>query len=472
MSDALYLNIGCGSVKIPGFVNIDRERGADLRCDVTRGLPYADGSVDGIYSEHFIEHLRQPDIARFLRECRRVLKPGARVRIATPDLQQLVADYADEAWRRPWLQKYGYAWVSTRAEYLNTCMREWGHAWLVDEQELSRLAAMAGLEAAQRCALNESSDPHLRARETRVESTLIMEYTKRIDVAPVDPLVSLVIPAYRADFLTACLQSALDQSYANLEVVVVDDCPGDEVEAAVRPFMARDARISYRRNEHSLGEPDNLMQGIRLARGEFIKPLYDDDLLRPDALRRMVEYLREQPDVRLVVGPRVPIDESANPLPARLLGHALARADTRLAGTRVLERLLREGVNRLGEPTCMMFRRRDALEVDEPNLMSLFGRSCFGIGDICLALHLLLRGDLGFVGEPVACLRLHRKQTQQQAHTGPAARQAWLYLRVQGRRLGLDVGRSTILASKVVVRYGDRLAPLLRLRRRLLRMRG
>lgn len=471
MSGPVYLNVGCGSVKIPGFINIDRQRGADVRCDVTRGLPYGDSSVDGIYSEHFIEHLRQPDIASFLRECRRVLKPGARVRIATPDLQELVADYHNNAWRRPWLQKYGYSWVSNRAEYLNICMRDWGHSWLVDEQELSRLATMAGLQVAGRCALNHSGDAHLSGRETRVESTLIMEYTKRVDEPPLQPLVSIVIPAYRGEFLAACLESALRQSHAQIEVVVVDDCRGDQVEAIVREFMARDARISYHRNSEALGEAANLMQGIKLARGDFIKPLYDDDVLQADAVERMVKCVQDEPDVRLVVGRRLPIDEAGRPLPARLLGRPLARARTRLPGARTISRILCEGVNRLGEPTCMMFRRADALSIDEPDPMSLFGQSCFGIGDVCLALHLLLRGDLVFLPEPVAFLRLHPNQTQQQAATGMRARQAWLYLRVQGIRLGLRVSRVAVLTSKVLVRHADAVAPLLRLRRSLLGLR-
>lgn len=439
MTRPIYLNIGCGNVKLPNFVNIDREAGADVQCDVTQGLPYADATVDGIYSEHFIEHLAQKDILGFLRECRRVLKPGGRVRIATPDLAALVTEYANNDWRQPWLDKYGYAWVKNRAEYMNLSMREWGHQWLVDEEELSRLADWAGLTQARRCALNESTDAHLARLETRTESTLVMEYGKRIDAISDDPLVSIVVPAYRADFLAACLDSALAQTHRHIEILVLDDCPSGAVEQLAAVYSQRDPRVRYHRNTPPLGEADNLTQGIRLASGELIKPLYDDDLLEADAVERMLALWRVHPDVRLVTGRRLPIDSSSHVLDPALLGAPLAAADERLAGTRVIGHVLSTGLNALGEPTCMLFRRSDALAIDEPNVMSLFGRLCVGAGDVCLAVHLLSRGDLAYVAGPVARFRIHASQTQKQAPTRELGIATWDYLRQQAARFGFPI---------------------------------
>ncbi len=436
MSHPLYLNVGCGSVKLAGFVNIDRDPGADVQIDVTQGLPYADSSVDGIYSEHFIEHLTQSEILSFLRECRRVLRPGGRVRIATPDLDALVRQYAENDWRQPWLEKYGYGWVKTRAEYLNISLREWGHAWVVDEEELARLAGWAGLEQAQRCALNESTDRHFSGIETRAESTLIMEFARRADAIADDPLVSIVIPAFRADFLAACLDSALAQTHRNTEILVLDDSPSDAIETLVADYMRRDPRIAYRRNTPPLGEPDNLTQGIRLARGEFIKPLYDDDLLAPDAIERLLTAWRAHPDARLATGRRLPIDAAGQALDAAILGAPLSAASGRLSGTQVIGQVLSTGLNSIGEPTCMLFRRADALQIDEPNVMTLFGRLCFGVGDVCLAMHLLSRGDLAYVAEPVARFRIHPSQTQRQGETYQRGLSNWQYLRQQAGRLG------------------------------------
>ena len=439
MPQPVYLNIGCGKVKLPGFVNIDLEPGGDIQCDVTQGLPYDDATVDGIYSEHFIEHLSQKDIIAFLRECRRVLRPGGRVRIATPDLDEAVRQYFENDWRQPWLEKYGYAWIRNRAECLNVTLREWGHQWLVNEEELSRLANLAGLEGPRRCALNASTDGRLANLETRSESTLVMEYLKRSDAIAVDPLVSIVIPAFRSDFFATCLDSALAQTHRNLEILILDDSPSGEIEKIAGKYLRRDARIVYRRNTPPLGEPDNLTQGIRLARGEFIKPLYDDDTLEADAVERLLGAFRAMPDARLAAGRRIPIDTAGKRLDEASLGSPLAESDGRLRGTAVIGQILSNGINTLGEPTCMMFRRADALAIDEPNVMSLFGRLCFGIGDVCLALHLLSRGDLAYVAEPIAQFRLHAGQTQRQPGFRDVVVATWAYVRQQAARLGFPL---------------------------------
>lgn len=439
MTQALYLNIGCGKVKLPGFVNIDLEPGADIQCDVTQGLPFADATVDGIYSEHFIEHLGQKDIIAFLRECRRVLKPGGRVRIATPDLDEVVRQYAADDWRQPWLKQYGYEWIQNRAECLNVTMREWGHQWLVNEEELSRLAGWAGLANPTRCELNVSTDERLANRETRIESTLVMEYTKRVDAVASDPLVTIVIPAFRPDFFTACLESALAQTHRNLEILILDDSPADEIEKITKKHQQQDPRIAYRRNTPPLGEPDNLTQGIRLARGEFIKPLYDDDLLEANAIEQLLAAFRANPDARLAAGRRLPIDARNTLLDASSLGPPLAERDGRLRGTAVIGRILSSGTNTLGEPTCMMFRRQDALLIDEPNVMTLFGRLCYGIGDVCFALHLLSRGDLAYVATPVARFRIHAGQTQLQPGFRDKALATWAYVRQHAARLAFPL---------------------------------
>lgn len=446
MKTSTYLNIGCGKVKLPGFVNIDREPGGDIQCDVTKGLPYADNTVDGIYSEHFIEHLSQPEIIAFLRECRRVLKSGARVRVATPDLDELVRQYAEQDWRSPWLDEYGYQWIQNRAEYLNVSLREWGHAWVVNEEELGRLGLLAGLSLPLRCALGESQDARLCKLETRKESTLILEFSKHEDYVPAEPLVSIIIPAYRPDFLDACLESAISQAYRKLEILVLDDSPGYEVEKITQRFAELDARITYVRNSPPLGEPDNLTKGIRLAQGDFIKPLYDDDILEPDAVKLLMGAFHAVPDARLAAGQRSPID-AAQLLGEAMLGPPLAVSSGRLRGTEVIGQILSRGSNNLGEPTCMMFRRKDALGIAERNVMTLFGRLCYGAGDVALALHLLSRGDLAYVAQPIAQFRVHSGQTQRQDGFREPALLTWSYLRKQASRLGLPVAGQGLKAQ-------------------------
>lgn len=101
------LNIGCHSVMFfYSWENIDildMSQWADQyhykfkRLDVRNGLPYGTGSVDAIFSSHMLEHLSYADGLKFLRECRRVLKPTGVIRILVPDAEMLMDMYANDS---------------------------------------------------------------------------------------------------------------------------------------------------------------------------------------------------------------------------------------------------------------------------------------------------------------------------------------------------------------------------------------
>jgi predicted SAM-dependent methyltransferase len=174
--------VGCGAVRIPGWVNIDssaRSAAADLIWDVTDGIPCDDESCALVYNEHFLEHLAVDQGLAFLKECRRVLEPGGVVRVAMPDLAETVRQYVDNDWaEQPWVKKYGFQWIKTRCERLNIGFRWWGHQWLYDREELHRRLGEAGFADVRDAAWGESEVPQLRARETRPETQLICEAWK------------------------------------------------------------------------------------------------------------------------------------------------------------------------------------------------------------------------------------------------------------------------------------------------------
>lgn len=136
------LHLGSGNVRLPGWINIDGEAdAADMKLDLRQPLPFSENEVDGIFAEHFIEHITRPEAVAFLRECYRVLKPNAIVRLSTPDLRYLIAAYISgelDEWR-------DVGWIAqTSCQLLNEGMRLWGHQWLYDNQELSNILAEAG----------------------------------------------------------------------------------------------------------------------------------------------------------------------------------------------------------------------------------------------------------------------------------------------------------------------------------------
>ena len=177
------MNVGCGKEpeSFAGWTNLDLEldSSADIVWDVTDGLPFANDSCAFIYCEHFLEHLPVQDGVRFLAECHRSLQKGGVARIGMPSAQELVRHYHENNWaQQPWLEKYGYTWIKTRAEYINICFREWGHQWLYDLEELERRLREAGFDRINKAGWGESEHPELRNRETRKETLLICEATK------------------------------------------------------------------------------------------------------------------------------------------------------------------------------------------------------------------------------------------------------------------------------------------------------
>ncbi len=91
----LMLNLGCGTRVHPAWQNFDLQPMAPgVRVlDVTRRLPFADGSAAAVYHSHVLEHLDRSVGERFMGECRRVLKPGGVLRVAVPDLEGICRRY-------------------------------------------------------------------------------------------------------------------------------------------------------------------------------------------------------------------------------------------------------------------------------------------------------------------------------------------------------------------------------------------
>ena len=174
----LKLHLGCGTVHLDGWINIDREAHADLAADVRRPLPFGDGAARLIYHEHLMEHLTLEEGRRCLRDWFRLLQPGGVLRIATPDLAYVVERYQGN-WRdQAWLALPEYAFIQTRAEMINVAFRWWDHRYLYDGEDLERRLREAGFAPVRRCALGHSDLPELTGLETRDDSKLILEATR------------------------------------------------------------------------------------------------------------------------------------------------------------------------------------------------------------------------------------------------------------------------------------------------------
>jgi len=98
----LKLNVGSGNDKKPGYVSIDLyNEKADLQAPA-HCLPYPDGSVDEVFSSHMIEHLTPQELELALKEWRRVLKPGAMLRIRCPNFELYVREFLEGDYNARW----------------------------------------------------------------------------------------------------------------------------------------------------------------------------------------------------------------------------------------------------------------------------------------------------------------------------------------------------------------------------------
>jgi SAM-dependent methyltransferase len=89
------INIGCGTVFHPAWINIDVNPSdpSVRRWDVQRGLPLREGDADACYASHVLEHLTSAAAGQLLAECHRVLRPGGILRLVVPNLETIARHY-------------------------------------------------------------------------------------------------------------------------------------------------------------------------------------------------------------------------------------------------------------------------------------------------------------------------------------------------------------------------------------------
>ena len=183
------VNIGCGDHPTQGWINLDVASHSGVYFwDCRSGLPFSDGAVAAIYSEHFFEHLDLESEARpFLRECLRCLQPGGVLRIVVPDAGAYLQAYSGswetlakmrpldctaKGWRDGWLG----AVYQTKMQFMNAIFRQgYKHKYAYDDETLILVMREAGFRnvVAQQFAV--SLDPKMAPdrKDRRTESLYV-----------------------------------------------------------------------------------------------------------------------------------------------------------------------------------------------------------------------------------------------------------------------------------------------------------
>lgn len=113
------------------------------------------------------------------------------------------------------------------------------------------------------------------------------------------PLVSIIVPTYKrnVDFLSRAINSILNQSYKNIEIIVVDDSPETyeyrkNVSKYMKSIVERNNNVIYIQNEVNLGGSLARNRGIETATGEYTTFLDDDDEYKPEKIEKQIKYMQ------------------------------------------------------------------------------------------------------------------------------------------------------------------------------------
>ena len=214
------------------------------------------------------------------------------------------------------------------------------------------------------------------------------------------PKISVCIDSYNyGPFLAQAIESVLQQTFPDFELIIADDCSTDESPAIAQEFARTDRRITVAVAPANLGMVRNRNACLRLARGEYVKWLHADDFLcSNDALGKMAAVLDQNHAISLVASARKIVDEKGRELDT----WSSFQGGRPIAGTTVIRRCLFEQRNLIGGPSAVMFRR------------DLAARGCDEsfcvMADLEMWFHLLEQGCFAYIREPLCAIRAHARQ--------------------------------------------------------------
>jgi len=114
-------------------------------------------------------------------------------------------------------------------------------------------------------------------------------------------LISFVLPAYKSKFLKQAIDSILDQTYSEIELIIIDDNSPENLYEIVSTYQ--DPRISYYKNEVNIGGKDLVAQwnkSIDYAKGDYLVLAADDDLYHPEFTANCIELIKKYPEVYIL----------------------------------------------------------------------------------------------------------------------------------------------------------------------------
>lgn len=216
-------------------------------------------------------------------------------------------------------------------------------------------------------------------------------------VRTIRPLVSVLIPTYnRADYLGQAIDSALAQTYKNIEIIVHDDASTDNTPVLLKQYHDKRLRIIRTEDNHGMLGGWNYI--VKQAKGEYIKFLASDDLLEPNCVKELLNAALKHSSAALVTCQRKFIDGEGRLV--KIMGYS--NKDIIVYGLKHAHWILttlRE--NKIGEPTAVLYPTKLVQQAGE------YDPTFSQFADFEYWIRLLQFGDLVYVHKPLCSFRTH-----------------------------------------------------------------
>ncbi|CAD6540161.1 glycosyltransferase family 2 protein [Paraburkholderia metrosideri] len=215
--------------------------------------------------------------------------------------------------------------------------------------------------------------------------------------------VSILVPAYKPEYLQKAIISAQTQSFRDIEILVGDDNADGRLRDVVACFD--DSRIRYFHH----GFQDGLQNSRRLwerCTGKYVKWLYDDDILMPSSVQTLLDALVSNPDALMAFHERVFIDgnDKVVHVPSPLIP---AGQGARIDRDFLVQNMVVDANNFIGEPSNVMLARD---KVDISTVMRYRSWGVKFLNDVAMYLNLAERAPLVLAGGYHSCFRKHEAQ--------------------------------------------------------------
>ena len=229
------------------------------------------------------------------------------------------------------------------------------------------------------------------------------------------PKVLVLIPTFnRPKYFKLALESVLNQTYKNIDIVVSDDSTNNETEELIQPYLEGNPRIKYFHHQNfDANDNWNFLRQYQIndTEHEYLNWLMDDDIFYPKKIEIMLRMFINNPDVSLVSSKRNFIDENGNVTDQ----YNWLNETSKLPGEDVGRLIFLNYHNYIGEPTTALIKKSSLRNNDL--CWNEDEEGFFAYVDASTWFQLLSKGNLIWINESLSASRIHKEQATFWANT-------------------------------------------------------